>query len=524
MNMRMIPIIGLEVHVQLKTRSKMFCPCRNVGDDAPPNEAVCPVCTGQPGALPALNENALELGIVTALALHCRIPDRSAFDRKNYFYPDLPKGYQISQFRLPIALDGYAELDVPDQKPPRDVQAQALYVPRDHLRVGIARAHLEEDAAKNLHTSEGTAVNFNRSGTPLLEIVSEPDLRSPQEAKAYLQELRAILRALGASDADMEKGQMRCDANVSLLEVDDRNMPTQSFLNPKVEIKNLNSFRAVERALQHEIDRQTDLYRTNTPPVASTRGWDEDAGATFEQRTKETSADYRYFPEPDLPPQDLVAIRERVTARHVELPSEMRSRLEEEWWFSKQDAAFLVGNEGWAEYAENVMGELGAWLESADRSERSAGELLNDRKRIYAKLAGGWLTSKLAGLLASRNIRIADLKITPEDFAEFLHLIDAGEINSANAQKLLALMVETGSDPSHIMEEHDLGQTMGVEELLETVRRVIEQNPDQAAQAKAGNTGVVKWFVGGVMKATEGKANPAAVEEAVKRELLSPTP
>lgn len=515
--MRMIPIIGLEVHVQLKTASKMFCPCRNVGDDAPPNEAICPICTGQPGALPMLNEKAIELGVATALALHCRVPDQSAFDRKNYFYPDLPKGYQISQFRLPIALDGYVELEVPDQK--RHDTSLASDVSRDHIRVGITRAHLEEDAAKNLHSPEGTSVDFNRSGTPLLEIVSEPDLRSPQEAKAYLQELRAILRAMGASDADMEKGQMRCDANVSLLEVDDKNMPTQSFLNPKIEIKNLNSFRAVERALQHEIERQTELYRTNTPPVGATRGWDEDAGATFEQRTKETSADYRYFPEPDLPPQDLVAVRKRVMEQRVELPSQARDRLEEEWWFSKADAAFLVGNEGWADYAEDVMGELGTWLESTDKAGRSGGELLNDKKKVYAKLAGGWLTTKLAGLLAARNIVIKDVKITPEDFAEFLHLIDAGEINSSNAQKLLVLMVESGNDPSHLLEEHDLGQTMGGDELTDVVRRVIEQNPDQAGQVRAGKTGVIKWFVGGVMKATEGKASPAAVEEAVKREL-----
>jgi aspartyl-tRNA(Asn)/glutamyl-tRNA(Gln) amidotransferase subunit B len=275
----------------------------------------------------------------------------------------------------------------------------------------------------------------------------------------------------------------------------------------------------VERALAHEVERQTALYASNTPPVGSTRGWDEDAGATFEQRTKETSADYRYFPEPDLPPQDLVAVRERAMAHAVELPTEKRSRLEEEWWFSKADATFLVGNEGWADYAENVMGELGGWLESTDDSGRSGNEIMNDQKTKYAKLAGGWLTSKLAGLLASKNMSIKDVKITPEDFAEFLHLIDAGEINSANAQKLLALMVETGTDPSHLMEDHDLGQSMGDAELVQAVKRVIEQNPDQVAQVKAGKLGVIKWFVGGVMKATEGKANPVAVEEAVKREL-----
>jgi aspartyl-tRNA(Asn)/glutamyl-tRNA(Gln) amidotransferase subunit B len=507
-DMRMIPIIGLETHVQLKTASKMFCSCPNVGDDAPPNTAICPVCTGQPGALPALNEQATALGVRAGLALNCRIPDQSAFDRKNYFYPDLPKGYQISQFTLPVAVNGYLDINVPGGE-----------APRDKIRIGITRAHLEEDAAKNIHTPDGTAVDFNRASTPLLEIVTEPDFRSPQEAKAYLQELRAILRATGVSDADMEKGQMRCDANVSLLEIDENNMPTQSFLNAKIEIKNLNSFRAVERALAYEIERQQELYASNTPPIPSTRGWDENKGTTFEQRTKETSADYRYFPEPDLPPQDLVAIREQEQARSVELPSEMRSRLVVEWWFSPADAAFFTANEGWADYAEHVMGELGAWMESTDTSDASGGELLNDHKKKLAKLAGGWLTSKLAGLMTERNLTIKDLNITAENFAEFLHLLDTGELGSSNAQKLLALMLDTGADPSHLMEEHDLGQNMDAGALEEIVKRLVAENPDKVEQIKAGKIAVLKWFVGGIMKATEGKANPTQAEELVKKEI-----
>lgn len=513
---RLLPIIGLEVHAQLKTESKMFCSCPNLGEGSAPNTAVCPVCTGQPGALPALNEKALELGVKTGLALGCTVPDQSVFDRKNYFYPDLPKGYQISQFHLPIAVNGAIELDIPGGKEPRA-----------HIRVGITRAHLEEDAAKNMHiagadarhTTGETYVDYNRGGTPLLEIVSEPDLRSPQEAKAYLQELRSILRAIGASDADMEKGQMRCDANISLLPVDERNLPLRQGYNPKIEIKNLNSFRAVERALAYEIERQTELYKTNTPPVGSTRGWDEDKGVTFEQRTKETSADYRYFPEPDLPPQDLRAVREKVAAMATELPAEKRSRLAEEFWFSPSDVAFLTANDGWAEYAENVMGELGAWLETADPTGKSGGELLDERKKKFAKLVGGWLTSKLAGVMAEKNVTIKNLKITAEDFAEFIHLVDAGEINSSNAQKLLLMMVETGTDPSHLMEEHNLGQNLPDAELKETVKRIVAQNPDQAAQVKAGKTGVLKWFVGAVMKATEGRANPTKAEEAVKKEI-----
>lgn len=509
--MRLLPIIGLEIHAQLKTESKMFCSCRNVGDTAPPNTAICPVCTGQPGALPTLNAKALELGVKVGLALGCRIPDQSVFDRKNYFYPDLPKGYQISQFHLPIALDGQLKLDVPGGKPPRD-----------HLKVGITRAHLEEDAAKNFHSGgeeSATLVDYNRSSTPLIEIVTEPDLRSPAEAKAFLQELRAILRSIDASDADMEKGQMRCDANISLLPVNDDGTPAQHDLNPKVEIKNLNSFRSVERALAHEIERQTAIIGGGGLPAAETRGWDEDKGATFEQRSKETSADYRYFPEPDLPPQDLVVLREKLQGRLPELPAALRSRLIDEWGFSAADAAFFAANDGWADFADNVMGELGNWLADVDRSKDSAGEILAENKKKLAKLAGGWLTSKLAGLMAERNQVISDIKIDPENFAEFLTLIHQDKINSSNAQKLLAMMLETGADPSHLMEEHDLGQNLDEGALKETVKRLVEQNPDQVAQIKAGKLGVIKWFVGAVMKATEGKANPAQAEEAVKKEI-----
>lgn len=517
--MKLLPIIGLEIHAQLKTESKMFCACPNVGDGAAPNTAICPVCTGQPGALPALNQHALELGVLTGLALGCEIPEQSVFDRKNYFYPDLPKGYQISQFHLPIALKGALALDVPE--------GSRFSSERAVIRVGITRAHLEEDAAKNVHAggtgdeAAATFVDYNRSGTPLLEIVTEPDLRSPQEAKFFMQELRAVLRAIGASDADMEKGQMRCDANVSLLPVDENDMPLQRDLNPKIEIKNLNSFRSVERALAFEVKRQTEMYESGLVPTGATRGWNEDKGETFEQRTKESSADYRYFPEPDLPPQDLRELKDKVATSLPELPAGKRNRLTEEWGFSPADAAFLVGNDGWADYAEHVMGELGGWLEATDASAKSGGEILAQNKKKLAKLAGGWLTSKLAGILTDKNIPIAEFKVDPENFAEFLKLIYGGEINSSNAMKLLEIMVETGGDPSHIMEEHDLGQNMDEGALLETIKRIVEQNPEQVAQVKAGKVAVLKWFVGAVMKATEGKANPTKVEDEVKRLLSS---
>ncbi|MEN9558690.1 MAG: Asp-tRNA(Asn)/Glu-tRNA(Gln) amidotransferase subunit GatB [Candidatus Parcubacteria bacterium] len=510
------PIIGLEIHVQLKTASKMFCGCANVNDgDVPPNTAICPVCTGQPGALPALNRQAIELAVLAGLALNCRIPDRAKFDRKNYFYPDLPKGYQISQFDEPVCAEGWLNVDVPAQK-----------APRDHIRIGITRAHLEEDAAKNQHAPDGkhTLVDYNRGGTPLLEIVTDPDFRSPAEAKAFLQELQMIIRRIGVSDADMEKGQMRCDANISLMPINMDGTPKQHELNPKIEVKNINSFRSVERALEYEIVRQTELYETNTPPLGSTRGWDENRNVTTEQRLKEGAADYRYFPEPDLPPLHLVDVRERLKTRLPELPAAQRRRMVDEWGFGEADARFFVSTDGWADYAEQVMGELGGWLESSDNAtDKSASDLLAEKKKKLAKLAGGWLTTKLAGILMEKAIPFSDLKISAENFAEFLHLLEKGDINSANGLRLLTMMVETGTDPSHLMEEHNLGQNMDETEVRALVEKLVAENPKQVEQFKAGKENVLMWFVGSVMKATEGRANPEKVKEIAKAIISSKT-
>ncbi len=498
--MKYAPIIGLEIHVQLKTKSKLFCSCANINEgDAEANTAICPVCTGQPGALPALNAHALELAMLAGHAMKCAIPDTAKFDRKNYFYPDLPKGYQISQFDLPVCGKGQLDITVDDEN-----------ASRKEVRIGITRAHLEEDAAKNQHAPDGssTLVDYNRGGTPLLEIVTEPDFRSPAEAKAFLQELRSIMRSIGVSDADMEKGQMRCDANISLMPLNDDGTPAQIELNPKVEVKNLNSFKAVERALAYEIERQTDLYDTNTPPLQSTRGWDENRGVTTDQRSKEGSADYRYFPEPDLPPVNLKEIRDMMRSKLPELPGSTRRRLQEEYGFSEANAAFLVANEGWTGYAEHVMSELAEWIGS-DKAE--------DQKASLAKLTGGWLTSKLAGFLTEMNRTIREVNVTPENFAEFIKILHQGEINSANGQKLLRLMIEHGADPSHLMEEHNLGQNMDENELRVVVERLIAENPAQVEQYKSGNEKILMWFVGGAMKATEGKANPEAVKELAKK-------
>lgn len=508
--MRYIPIIGLEIHVRLKTKTKMFCACPNVEETTAPNTAICPVCTGQPGALPAVNEQAIRLGVRAGLALKCAIPDQAHFDRKNYFYPDLPKGYQISQFDHPICEHGFIDLEIPGQLPPRDV-----------IRVGITRAHLEEDAAKNIHDAKtnSTLVDFNRASVPLLEIVTEPDIRSPLEAKTFLQELQAIMRAIDASDADMEKGYMRCDANVSLLPVDDENKPLQREYNPKTEIKNINSFRAVERAIAFEIERQTGMLNNNETPRGATRGWDENTGETFEQRLKETSADYRYFPEPDLPPLILTKIRDEERIKLPELPTQKRIRLKDDYLFSDADAKFLVANEGWADYAEHVMDEISSWKEAIDQSNKAASELMAEQQIKIAKLVGGWLTSKLQGILTTKNISISDCHVTPENFAELIEMIEKGTVNSANALKLLTLMVETGSDPSHLLEVHNLGQSDDPKLIAETVERLLRENPKQVAEVKAGKAAVVKWFVGCIMKATEGRANPQAAEEEVKKQI-----
>ncbi|MFA5129678.1 MAG: Asp-tRNA(Asn)/Glu-tRNA(Gln) amidotransferase subunit GatB [Patescibacteria group bacterium] len=499
--MKYAPIIGLEIHVQLKTNTKLFCGCPNVNDgDVGPNEAICPVCTGQPGTLPVLNAHAVELAMLAGHALHCEIPDTAKFDRKSYFYPDLPKGYQISQFDIPVCGKGYVDIEIDDPSARRQA-----------VRIGITRAHLEEDAAKNQHAPDGssTLVDYNRGGTPLIEIVTEPDFRSPAEAKAFLQELRMIMRRAGISDADMEKGQMRCDANISLMPLNDDETAAQDFLNPKIEVKNINSFRAVERALLYEIERQKDLYDANTPPVQSTRGWDENKGITTEQRIKEGSADYRYFPEPDLPPIELREVRERMKSQLPELPSALRERLQTEHGFTKQDAAVLVANEGWADYADQVMSELGEWVTIDSDATKTK----------LAKLVGGWLANKLPAILTESEKTLKETKIDPENFAEFIKILHNGEVNSANGQKLLKLMVETGADPSHIMEEHNLGQNMEEGEVASIIKRLIEENPAQVEQFKAGKENVLMWFVGQVMKVTEGKANPEKVKE-MAREMM----
>lgn len=484
-------IIGLEIHVQLKTKSKMFCACDNAGDQLPPNTAICPICTAQPGTLPVVNEQAVTWGIRVGLALGCEIARQTKFDRKNYFYPDLPKGYQISQYDVPIAHDGQL----------------SLFINGERRTFGITRAHLEEDSAKLTHSASGASlVDFNRAGTPLIEIVTEPDFRSPSEAKAFLQELRILLRQMQVSDADMEKGHLRCDANISLRPVGDLT------LYPKTEIKNLNSFRSVERALDFEITRQSGLWEAGKAPQRQeTRGWDEDSQETVSQREKEELADYRYFPEPDIPPlhfsdQHIDGIKRDLP----ESPTALRVRFQTMYELDHAAVEPLLSDPRMLWFFEEAMSELLAW-NVAEHPETEQEKLSTDAKEM-AQLAYKWLTNRLAGLLAATKSEWADLKIGPEDFAEFIKLLYSGRLASHSALEVLQHMFDTGQDPSAYLEEHDLTQMGTTEDLELLIDKVLSGNPDQVAQYRSGKLAVLQFLLGQVMKASRGRANPNVIK------------
>ncbi len=509
--MELTPIIGLEVHVELATQSKMFCACPNNSEGIPANTNICPVCLAHPGTLPVPNQTALGWAVLIGKALGCTIRDLSKFDRKHYFYPDLPKGYQISQFDEPIAEHGSITLNFPLETNVRDVAT-----------IGIRRAHMEEDTAKSLHdASQASLVDFNRAGAPLVEIVTDPDFKSALEAKTYAQELQRILRYLGVSQADMEKGQMRVEANVSVQApgsfeiVNGEVKPLNGFtLNNKVEVKNINSFKAVEKAILFEIDRQTKLVEAGESWVQETRGWDENKNATVAQRSKENAADYRYFPEPDIPPFHPAKYAEGL--RLPELPIAKRARLREELNFSYSDAEILTDNPLLANFAEQVVSENEAWLEAIE--DKPQKEEQNVR---LCKLTGGWITGKLLGLLNSANKTIKDFKISPENFAELLILMHTGKLNSTNGAKILEQMVasEVDLDPTHIMEEKGYGQVSDEGALSTVVAEVIKNYPAQVQQYKDGKVTILQFLKGMVMKATEGSADPAVAEKLLLEEL-----
>jgi len=507
--MKLIPIIGLEIHVQLKTKSKMFCACDNSGENKPANTTVCPICMGHPGTLPVANRQAIEWSVKAALAINCEIPEISKFDRKSYFYPDLPKGYQISQYDQPIGKNGYLIIESNDGP----------------KKIRINRLHLEEDAAKNFHSADGkhTLVDYNRSSTPLMEIVTEPDVRTAADAKNFVQELRQIMRYLDVSDADLEKGHLRCDANVSLTDQAPDNIVFEK-LSPKTEIKNINSFRSIERAIEYEIKRQTELWEKGTPPSQqSTRGWNDDKGISEGQRTKEEASDYRYFPEPDLPPlnfnkgaKDAIEV-EKIKNSLPELPQAKRQRFVQEYNLTADNARILTDDKHLSEYFENAISELRAWLLSLGETEGTEEEIWEKNRGKLAKLTGNWLVNKLLTAL-SKEKKNLDI-ITPENFAEFITMIYQNKINSSLAQKLLERMVQTGKDPSNIIDEEGLSANVDEKGLDTIIDQIIAANPKEAVEYKKGKTSLIQFFIGQAMKQTKGSADPETTKNLIIKKL-----
>lgn len=499
--MNLEPIIGLEIHVQLKTKSKMFCPCANMPEStAKPNTSICPICTGHPGTLPVPNAVALRMAVKAALALGCTITTVTKFDRKHYFYPDLPKGYQISQYDEPVGTKGKVAIDLPD----------GVHTFR------LTRLHLEEDAAKLLHDEAGhTLVDFNRAGTPLAEIVTEPDFRQPAEARAFLQELRLIMRTIGVSDADMEKGQMRCDANISLRPRDEEK------LYPKTEIKNLNSFKSVERALEYEIKRQTKAWADEPGGLqtTSTRGWDDKAMKTVAQRAKEEAHDYRYFPEPDIPPINLQKIALEAAKEMPELPGAKRGRFQDEYGFSLADARLLTSDPYLSDFTEAAYSELLEWLHTSPEVQGTAEEIKLKYGGKLARLVAAWIGTRLLGALEARAGNVATMKVTPENFAELLALIYTNKVNQGSALVVLETMLEAGEDPTQILEERGLGAVRDEALVGAAVARVVKNNQKQVAEYKAGRVELFNFLLGVTMKELEGKADAGLVREHLKKAL-----
>jgi len=467
-----IPTIGLEIHAELKTKSKMFCSCLNDALEENPNVNVCPVCMGHPGTLPVPNEEAIRMVIKVGLALNGKIAEKSKFDRKSYFYPDLPKGYQISQYDMPFVESGY--LEVGDRK------------------INITRVHLEEDTARSQHPEDTdySLLDFNRAGVPLMELVTEPEIQTAQEAKQFAQELQVIFRYLGVSAADMERGQMRVEANISIKPEKAKELGT------KVEVKNLNSFRAVERAIEYEIDRQTKVLESADKVIQETRGWDENKGETFPQRKKEEAHDYRYFPEPDIPPFTFSS--EQIAEIQVELPElpqARRMRFREQYKLPDDDIEVFTINKDLGEYFEQVISELD--VEATDK------EL---PKRI--KLAANYLVTDLRGLLQGKSVEDEDFRITAENFAELMNLVSDAKVSTPAAKSILKEMYETGADPTHIMEDKGLAQVLSEAEVEAIARDIIEKNPKAVADFKKGKEQTLKFLVGQLMAETKGAVNP----------------
>ena len=484
------PVIGLEIHSQLKTKTKMFCRSLNDPEEKHPNINICPVCMGHPGTLPVMNKKAIESVIKTGLALNCKIAERSKFDRKNYFYADLPKGYQISQYDEPLCSEGFLEI-------------------LSSKKIRITRIHLEEDTGRLIHNKIASLIDFNRAGVPLMELVTEPDISNAEEAAAFAKKLQMILQYLEVSDASMEKGQMRCEVNISLKGEDGK-------FGVKVEIKNLNSFAAVKESIEYEIKRQRQLLDKGDKIIQETRGWDENKKATVSQRLKEHAHDYRYFPEPDLLEVsiskqsgeeiagaiDLDAIRISLP----ELPDQKIVRFRQEFEISEKDAEIIVSTKQMAAFFEQTVSELMEWERGAD-------------KKSIVKLAINYINTDLRGLLVEHGAEISGILITPENFAELISMIYGNKINSAGAKIALAEMFATGRDPSVIVEERGLAQVSDSGELEKIAGEIIATNEKVADDYKSGKQNALQFLIGQMMAKTKGKANPQAAREILERFL-----
>ena len=472
-------VIGLEVHLQLLTQSKIFCSCSTHFGD-PPNSNVCPVCLGLPGALPVLNREAVTMAMKAALALNCVVNAQSRFARKNYFYPDLPKGYQISQFDEPLAEFGWVEIEVD----------------RTKRRIGVTRVHMEEDAGKSVHegfpdSDRKSYIDLNRSGVPLIEIVSEPDLRTPEEAYEYLTRLKTILQYLEVSNCNMEEGSLRCDANVSV------RVAGVSALGTKAEVKNLNSFRFLQKALAYEIERQIEIVDKGGSILQETRLWDSREQRTYGMRSKEFAHDYRYFPEPDLMPLVISAEwKEEARQSLPELPDNRRQRFIHEYALPEYDAAQLTLSKYLADYFEQVA-----------------------KASHEPKLAANWVLSELLHLLKEANREILESPVSAAQLAELLSMIQEGSVSGKMAKEILAEMFSAGKSAAEVVSEKGLAQITDAGRIAMLARQVVAANPKQVEQYRNGKTATLGWFVGQVMKATGGQANPQAVQEALKKEL-----
>ncbi len=499
--------IGLEIHFESKTNSKMFCSCPNEENnslDEKPNINTCPVCMGHPGVLPVINKEAIDKLIKTGLALNCKIAKHTKFDRKNYFYPDLPKGYQISQFDMPICYGGYLDVTLDDGSV---------------KRVRITRIHMEEDTAKSYHMDDGaTLIDFNRSGVPLMELVTEPDMHTGEEARRFAQELQLLLKYIDVSNADMEKGQMRCEVNISINKEEDDELGT------KVEIKNLNSFRSVEKSIEYETKRQAEALDSGENIIQETRGWYDEKDCTFSQRSKEDAHEYRYFPEPDLPGLDIDEERVlKIASSLPELPNKKRARFKEQYGLDYKATEFFVYEPGLADYFEKAASELHAW--HGEMNEKA--DVLEEEYFKIVKLCTNYIITDLQSIIKNDSdldkgksfSSILMDRITPENFAEFICLIANGKITSKIAKIVLPAMYEKGADPSQIIEDNNLMPISDDTELEKIIIEVIEKNPKPVSDYKGGKQNSFAFLIGQVMAASRGKADPKRTAELLKIHL-----